>query len=132
VQKRMTIALAVAALLTAGCARGIESSASGEVIGASDAAKTVVLYVDNQNSQPVELRTVLDGRSAFVGAVQANDSATILLDPTLFPAGFLYLVAVPADGRGRAIAGPLSASKGDKIKFTVAEALNLSNAIVLR
>ena len=130
--QRMALSLAAAALFAAGCAHGLESSASGEVIDAADAAKTVVLHVDNRNPQPMELRTVLDGRSTFVGSVQGNDSTDILLDPTIFPVGFLYVVAVPADGRGRAIAGPLSAAKGDKIKFTVSQALNLSNAFVTR
>jgi hypothetical protein len=128
----MAVALAAAAIIVVGCAHGLESSASGEVIDSADASKTVVLHVDNRNSQPMELRTVLDGRSTFIGSVQGMDSTDILLDPTMFPAGFLYVVAVPADGRGRAIAGPLAASNGDKIKFTVSEALNLSNAVVVR
>ena len=124
--------MAAAAMIAVGCAHGLESSASGEVIDSANASKTVVLHVDNKNSEPMELRTVLDGRSQFVGSVQGNDTADILLDPTIFPAGFLYVLAIPADGRGRAIAGPLSASKGDKIKFTVSPELNLSNAIVIR
>jgi hypothetical protein len=128
----MALALTAAAMMAVGCAHGLESSASGEVIDTADAAKTVVLHVTNHNPQPMELRTVLDGRSTFVGSVQGNDSTDILLDPRIFPVGFLYVVAIPADGRGRAIAGPLAASKGDKIKFSVSEALNLSNAIVVR
>ena len=119
-------------MISVACAHGLESSASGEVIDAADAAKTVVLHVDNKNSQPMELRTVLDGRSAFVGSVQGNDTTNILLDPTMFPAGFLYVMAIPADGRGRALAGPLSAGKGDKIRFDVSEDLRLSHAIVIR
>src|SRR5262249_27000402 len=100
---RTGFALATAMLIAVGCAHGFESSASGEVIDAAAAAKTVVLHVDNQNPQSMELRTVLDGRSTFVGSVGGSDSTSILLDPTMFPAGFLYVVAVPADGRGRAI-----------------------------
>ena len=129
---RMAFAMAAATLVAIGCAHGLESSASGEVIDAAAAAKTVVLHVENQNPQPMELRTVLDGRSTFVGSVGGNDSTSILLDATMFPAGFLYVVAVPADGHGRAIAGPLAASKGDKIKFTVSQELSLSRAFVSR
>jgi hypothetical protein len=128
----MQLTLVAATMIAAACAHGLESSASGEVIDAADAAKTVVLHVDNKNSQPMELRTVLDGRSAFVGSVQGNDTTNILLDPSMFPAGFLYVMAIPADGRGRALAGPLSAGKGDKIKFNVSEDLRLSNAFVTR
>ena len=36
----------------------------------------------------------------------------ILLDPKLFPTGFLYLAAIPRDARGRAIVGPLSGEQG--------------------
>ena len=129
---RMAFALAAATLIAIGCAHGIESSASGEVIDAAAAAKTVVLHVDNQNPQSMELRTVLDGRSTFVGSVGGNDSTSILLDPMMFPAGSLYIVAVPADGVGRAIAGPMAASKGDRIDFSVSQALNMSHAFVRR
>jgi hypothetical protein len=130
-KRRMACALAVAAIVGTGCAHGFESSAAGE-IDPAQAAKTVLLHVENQNSQTMELRTVLDDRSTFVGSVGANDSTNILLDPGMFPAGFLYVVAIPADGRGRAIAGPLSASKGDKIQFRVSQTLSASNATVVR
>jgi hypothetical protein len=129
---RTAFAMAAAALIAVGCTHGFEGSASGEVIDAAAAAKTVVLHVDNQNPQSMELRTVLDGRSTFAGSVGGNDSTSILLDPTMFPAGFLYVVAIPADAHGRAIAGPLAASKGDKIKFTVSPELSLSRAFVTR
>jgi len=90
------------------------------------------LHVDNQNQQPMELRAVLDGRSTFIGSVGGNDTTSILLDPMMFPAGSLYVVAIPADGLGRAIAGPLAASKGDRIEFSVSQTLNMSHAIVRR
>jgi hypothetical protein len=127
----MMCALAMTAMIGAGCAHGFESSASGEIDPAA-AAKTVVLHVDNKNLQTMELRTLLDGRSTFVGSVGGNDTTSILLDPSMFPAGFLYVVAIPGDGRGRAIAGPLSASKGDRIRFTVSEILSASTATVSR
>jgi hypothetical protein len=128
----MACALALAALLGAGCARQFQSSAAGEVIDPAAAAKTVVLHVDNQNLQTMELRTVIDDRSTFVGSVGGNDTTSILLDPSMFPAGFLYVVAIPGDGHGRAVAGPLSASKGDRIQFTVSQILSASRATVYR
>lgn len=131
-KRRMACAVAMAAILGVGCAHGFQSAASGEVIDPAAAAQTVVLHVKNQNSQTMELRTLIDDRSTFVGSVGGNDSTSILLDPSLFPAGFLYVVAIPADGRGRAIAGPLSASKGDRIQFTVSDILSASRAIVSR
>jgi hypothetical protein len=42
------------------------------------------------------------------------------------------VVAIPTGGRGRAIAGPLSAGRGDKIEFTIEPALDQSHAIVTR
>jgi len=121
--------LAAAAAMGAGCAHNTQSSAGGDVV---DAASTVVLHVDNLSAEPMELRTVLNGRSRLVGAVSANDSTNVLLDPSMFPTGFLYVVAIPSDSRGRAIAGPLTASKGDRIRFTVQPALDMSNAVVIR
>jgi hypothetical protein len=120
--------LAAAAVLSAGCAHYAQSSAGGEVV---DAASTVVLHVDNLSTEPMELRTVLNGRSRLVGSVSAHDSTSVLLDPSMFPTGFLYVVAIPADSQGRAIAGPLTAAKGDRIRFTVQPALDMSNAVVI-
>lgn len=131
--RRRASAMVAAAMILAGCAHGLESASGGEVtIDPAEAAQTVVLNVKNQSLEAMELRTVMDGRSTFVGSVGPSDSTSILLDSSMFPAGFLYVVAIPAGGRGRAIAGPLSASKGDKIMFTVAPSLSMSHAIVLR
>lgn len=129
---RALVVVAAAASVGAGCARYSADSAAGEVIDQADAAKTVVLQVDNTNISPMELRVVLNGRSYFVGSVGGNSASSVMLDPSLFPTGFLYVTAIPADGRGRAVAGPLSASKGDKIKFSIRPALEMSNAIVVR
>jgi hypothetical protein len=128
----MACALAMAALMGVGCAHRYQSSASGDVIDPAAAASTVVLHVDNKNLQTMELRTMIDGRSTFVGSVGGNDTTSILLDPSMFPVGFLYVVAIPGDGEGRAIAGPLTASKGDKIQFTVSQVLSASHASVIR
>src|SRR5437867_397420 len=125
------LVLATAVSLGAGCARYSESAA-GEVIDPADAAKTVVLHVDNRNPVSMELRTIVNGRSEFVGSVGGNDSTDILLDPSILPTGFLYVVAIPADGRGRAVAGPLAANKGNWIKFSVEPVLSSSHAIVTR
>jgi hypothetical protein len=122
--------LTVATVLAAGCARYME--AGGDVIDPVAAKQTVVLEVKNLNVQPMELRTVMNGESKFIGSVSGSDSTSILLDPSLFPTGYLYVTAIPGDGIGRAIAGPLSAGKGDRIRFTIQPALNMSNAIVVR
>ena len=122
--------LILAAMLSAGCARYME--AGGDVIDPAAAKQTVVLDVKNLNVQPMELRTILNGESRFVGSVAGNDSTSILLDPTMFPTGYLYVTAIPGDGIGRALSGPLSAAKGDHIRFTIQPALNMSHAIVAR
>jgi len=132
---KSVLIVAVAAVLStsigAGCAR-YSGSAAGDVIDPADAAKTVVLNVQNTNLSPMELRAVLDGHSYFVGSVGGNDSTSVLLDPTFFPTGFLYITAIPSSGRGRATVGPLGAGKGDIIQFTIRPALDLSSAIVVR
>lgn len=130
---RALLILAAATMMGAACNRymGGGSTESG-VIDPADAATTVVLHVKNQNNAPMELRTILNGRSQFVGSVGGNDSTSILLDPAMFPTGFLYVTAIPSDGRGRAVVGPLSAGKGDKINFTIEPALDQSHAIVVR
>ena len=126
------VLVAAAAMLGAGCARYHEGSSAGDVISTADASKSVVLHVNNQNPSSMELRTIVNGRNLFVGSVGGNDSTDILLDPVQFPAGMIYVEAIPADGRGRAISGPLAASKGDRISFVVMPALDQSHAIVVR
>ncbi len=128
---RTFLVLATAAVLGAGCAGTLQQSAAGDVYTKEDAAKTVVLHVDNLNMSPMELRTIANGRSLFVGSVAAQDSTDILLDRTLFPTGSLYLAAIGGDGRATRV-GPIAAGKGDIIKLTVQPALELSRAIVVR
>jgi hypothetical protein len=128
---RAFMAVAIAATLSTACTRLAQESASGQ-IDPVDAAKTVVLHVDNKNIAPMELRTILNGRSEFVGSVAGNDSTDVLLDPTNFPTGVLYIAAIPSGGSGRALVGPLGASKGDRITFTIEPALDQSHARVIR
>jgi hypothetical protein len=107
-------------------------AAGGDVIDPAEAAKTVVLHVDNRYPSSMELRLVTNGRSEFVGSVGGNDSTSVLLDPTYFPSATLFVLGVPADGRGRAVVGPLTATKGDRIKFRIEPALDMSTASVGR
>jgi hypothetical protein len=129
---RGLLILAATAALGSACARGMQGTAAGDYIDPAEAAKTVTLRVDNSNPQPMELRVIANGQSYFVGSVGGFDTTSVLLDPRLFPTGNLYVAAIPADGRGRAVDGPLAASKGDVVKFRVSQALNLSRAIVVR
>jgi len=124
--------LATVAVVGAGCAGTIQQSAKGDVYTKEDAARSVVLHVDNLNTSPMELRTLSNGRSLFVGSVAGQDSTDLLLDRMLFPTGSLYLVAIAGDGRGSTRVGPIAAGKGDIIKLTVHPALELSRAIVVR
>ena len=128
---RMLLVLATAATLGSGCARYTDTS-GGEVIDAAEAAKTVLLHVNNLSPQSMELRAIVNGNSTFIGSVGSNDSTSLLLDPVIFPTATLYLVGIPAGGRGRAVVGPLAASKGDMITFTIESAFDLSRAIVRR
>ena len=128
--RKLYIALSALALIS-GCARLSRNSAAGDVISPDDAAGTVVLHVDNLSNEPMELQTILNGKSEFVGSVSGNDSTNVLLDPTMFPTGVLYVVAIPSDLQGRALAGPLTASKGNRIRFTVQPALGMSVAVVI-
>jgi hypothetical protein len=132
-QHRIAVAL-VAASLTWGsaCARYSEGSAAGTTIDPAEAAQTAVLNVKNENGRGMELRSVLNGQSTFIGSVGPNESTSILLDSQLLPTSLLYVVAIPDDGRGRALVGPLTATKGDKITFTIRPTLSMSNATVRR
>ena len=131
-RSRSLLILAAAAALGAGCNRYYGGTAGGEVITPAEAKKTVVLHVKNLHQSPMELRTVQNGASLFVVSVAGQDSTDILLDPTLFPTGSLYIVAVAANGNGATRVGPLGASKGDEIRLTVQPALDLTRAIVVR
>ena len=129
---RALLVLATSAMVASGCGRISQGVEEGQVLDPSEAAKTVVLKVQNLSTYSMELRTILNGRSHFVGSIGGSDSTSILLDPTMFPTGTLYLTATPGDGRRRALVGPLSAGRGDKIQFTIQPALELSRAIVVR
>ena len=124
--------LGTAAVLGAGCASTQTGSAAGTIIDPAEASRTVVLHVENLNPSPMELRAITNGRSQFVGSVGGNDSTSVLLDPSWFPTATLVITALPADGHGRAVSGPLAAGKGDRIIFTLQPSLDLSNAIVRR
>jgi outer membrane lipoprotein-sorting protein len=130
--KVRALALAAAAMVSTACASTGSGPPSGEVFSRADAAKSVVLHVDNLSPSPMELRTLSNGRSMFIGSVSGQDSTNILLDATLFPTGSLYLLGIPSDRRGQARVGPLSAGRGDIIKFTIQPALDLSRALVVR
>ncbi|MEO6878560.1 MAG: hypothetical protein ABI205_08785 [Gemmatimonadaceae bacterium] len=123
--------LATVAMLGTGCALS-HGSAGGTYIDAADAAATVVLHVSNVSTMPMELRTVQNGRSDFIGSVGAADTTSILLDPMLFPTASLYVVGIPANSQGQASAGPLAASKGARILFTIEPNYAHSYAIVVR
>jgi hypothetical protein len=129
---RSYLAVAAMAVLGAGCAGYSQASSAGDVLDPVEAARTVVLHVENLNTQSMELRTIVNGKSEFAGSVGGSDTTSILMDPSLFPAGFLYIEAIPGNGLGRALVGPLSASKGQWIRFTIQPALDLSSAVVRR
>jgi hypothetical protein len=131
-KSRVVVIAAVVALLASACGPLSQASQPGDVIDPVDASKTAVLHVDNLSPSPLELHAIVNGQSRFIGSVSANDSTSLLLDPTILPTGSLYLAAIPADGRGRAVVGPLAVGKGDKIRFTVEHALDQSHAIVVR
>ena len=128
---RVLFVLATTAVLGTGCARFSHGTEAGNVLDPADASLTAVLHVENLSASSLELRTILNGQSRFVGSVGANDSTSILLDRSMFPTAFLYVAAIPADGRGRALAGPLAVGKGEKIRFTVEPALDQSHANVI-
>jgi hypothetical protein len=121
---------AAAAVLASGCGLS-HNTAGGTYIDPADAAQTVVLHVVNHANESLELRTVQNGQSLFIGSVGAQDSTSLLLDSSLFPTATLYVLGIPAGGRGRAAVGPLSASKGQQINMTVEPSLGLSHATVV-
>ncbi len=128
-----TLALAlVASSMTWSCARYNESSAAGTTIDPAEAAQTAVLNVKNENGRGMELRSVVNGQSTFIGSIGPSDNTSILLDANILPTSLLYIVAIPDDGRGRALVGPLTATKGDKINFTIRPTLSMSSATVRR
>jgi hypothetical protein len=128
---RGIIALISTVALGTACANGMQGASAGEYIDPAEAAKTVVLHVNNVNQLPMELRVIQNGQSRYIGSVGGGDSTDILLDPQLFPTASLYVTAIPPDGRSRALAGPIAASKGDQINFTVQVTLNMSRAFVV-
>src|SRR5689334_19255126 len=105
-KQKLAIAL-VAGTMAWGCARYSEGSAAGVTIDPAEAARTAVLNVRNENGRGMELRSIINGQSTFIGSVGPNDRTSILLDANLLPTSILYIAAIPDDGRGRALVGPL-------------------------
>lgn len=129
--KRAWLALATTGMIGAACAR-YSGAAAGDVgnIDPADAAKTVVLRSVNPGNDAMELRIIVHGQSRFVGSVGPRDSSDVLLDPSIFPTGELYVIAIPADGHGRTGSGPLAAAKGNRIRFMIDPSLGPSRAVV--
>jgi hypothetical protein len=130
-KQKLAIAL-IAGSMAWGCARYSEGSAAGMTIDPAEAARTAVLNVKNENGRSMELRAIQNGQSTFIGSVGPSDATSILLDSSILPTSILYIVAIPDDGRGRALVGPLTATKGDKIMFTIRPTLSMSDATVRR
>jgi hypothetical protein len=129
---RKSLVVAVALAFSSACAGYQEDSAGGEVaIDPTEAAKTVALDVRSRYSTGAALFTVESGHRQFLGSVGANDSTVILLDPTLFPTGFLYISVSPSDGR-RTFVGPISASKGDRIILRIPPDVSMARATTVR
>jgi hypothetical protein len=125
---RTIFTLAAVATLGAGCAHS--GSSAGDIALPPDAASSAVLYTKNLSNEPIELRVVTTGQSRFIGAVSPGETSSIVLDPTLLPAGELYVLGISADGRHRAVGGPLAVTKGNAIRFTIEPTLSLSRAHV--
>jgi hypothetical protein len=126
---RVLLTLATIATLGAGCAR--YGSAAGDVAVAPDASNSAVLYTKNLSNEPIELRVLTTGQSRFIGSVSPGETNAIVLDPSLLPSGDLYVLGISADGRRRAVGGPLAVAKGNAIRFTIQPTLSLSRAIVV-
>jgi len=129
---RGIIVLISTVALSTACVNAMQGASGGDYIDPAEAAKTVVLHVNNVNPLPMELRVIQNGQSRYIGSVSGGDRTDILLDPQLFPTASLFVTATPPDGRSRALAGPIAASKGDQINFTVQVSLNMSRAVVTR
>jgi hypothetical protein len=124
--------LAAAVSLGVSCAGNRQASAGGEVISPRDAGATVVLHVQNLGMAMVELRSVEDGRTKFIGSVGAQDTTSLLMDPLLFPTANLFIAAFANAGGQRIVVGPLAAGIGDRIDLTVQQGLTGSQATVSR
>ena len=128
-KSRMLLTLAAVATLGAGCAH--YNSAAGDVSLAPDAANSAVLYAKNLSNEAIELRVVTTGESRFIGSVSPGETTSIVLDPSLLPAGDLYVLGISADGRGRAVGGPLAASEGERDPVHDRADASLSRAYVV-
>ena len=125
----LLFALATIATLSGACAHS--GSAAGDIAVAPDASNSAVVVTKNLSNEPVELRVVTTGQSRFIGSISPGETNSIVLDPSLLPSGELYIVGIAADGRQRAVGGPLAVTKGNTIRFTIEQTLSLSRAYVV-
>jgi hypothetical protein len=70
------------------------------------------------------------GLPSRVGTVTGLSTARFALNPTLYSASDLRIIATPIGGNGRASSGPLAVRSGQTIDFTIGSRLALSFATV--
>ena len=77
---KLLIALVAASLTGAAeaCARYSEGSAAGTTIDPAEAARTAVLNVRNENGRGMELRSIVNGQSTFIGSVGPKDRKSVV------------------------------------------------------
>src|ERR1044071_7826343 len=85
--KLRIVAIATALAIAASCKTLANGTAPYEDVAPAVAAKSVVLHVNNGNIQTVEIRTVINSQTRFVGTVAPKDSMDIVLDGSQFPNG---------------------------------------------
>jgi hypothetical protein len=126
VLKSLTLAATLASTI------GLSACRSGNPYDiANRQANDVMLIVENQNFADVDIYALSSGLPTRIGTVSGgNTTARFALSPTVTTAVDFRLVATPIGGNGRASSGPLAASPGRTIKFTIGPSLGTSHAEV--
>jgi hypothetical protein len=114
-----------ATLLTVGCARNL--APDGAQLATTPVRGAATLVVQNYNFADVDVFAVQDGDvSTRLGMVTGESTANFAVDPSLFPAGMLALVARPIGGFGVACSGPVVVSPGQTVTFMIQPDLRAS------
>lgn len=126
--RRMTISLLALALVLAPV--GLTGCRGHAAPAPAPQGSGVKLVVQNRYFGDMDVYVVSAGLATRLGTVTGGSTASYTLDPSFFPSTDLRIVATPLGGNGRASSGPVLASPGQTITFTIAPELRQSSVMV--
>ncbi len=123
-----TLRLALVALTLITTSQACRSGTSFDEDMAADSK--VHLIVKNESISEMDIYAVANGVATRVGSVSGLATKGFSIDQSFFQASDTRIVGAPFGGNGRASTGPILASRGQTIEFTIKTVLRTSTVNV--